>query len=180
MNCMNCWKQNSTNACIAQYMNTCIALYLNTCIALDNKIRFSCHKWAPRRPTVSPAKNSLVYFILIAYIDHPVWRSHREEGKRGSPSGPRIPRNKEVMMSLLLPYATTGLSLIAGWGLSVGACCRFALSQPRMPYSCLLQKEEGMVRLPVLCPHCHGDQVIKGGKTTAGQQRYKCQSLSSL
>src|SRR5438270_155091 len=83
-------------------------------------------------------------------------------GKRGSPSGPRIPRNKEVMMSLLLPYATTGLSLIAGWGLSVGACCRFALSQPCMPYSCLLQKEEGMVRLPVLCPHCHGDQVIKG------------------
>jgi len=24
----------------------------------------------------------------------------------------------------------------------------------------------------VLCPHCHSDQVIKGGKTKAGQQRY--------
>ena len=32
-----------------------------------------------------------------------------------------------------------------------------------------------MVLIPVLCPHCHSDQVIKGGKTKAGQQRYKCQ-----
>ena len=30
--------------------------------------------------------------------------------------------------------------------------------------------------MPVLCPHCHSDQVIKGGKTKAGQQRYKCQN----
>src|SRR2546428_1853001 len=53
-------------------------------------------------PTVSPAKNSLVYFISIAYIDHPVWRSHREEAKRGPPSGHRIPRIEGAMMSLLL------------------------------------------------------------------------------
>ena len=33
-----------------------------------------------------------------------------------------------------------------------------------------------MVLIPVLCPHCHSDQVIKGGKTKAGQQRYKCQN----
>jgi insertion element IS1 protein InsB len=33
-----------------------------------------------------------------------------------------------------------------------------------------------MVLMPVLCPHCHSDRVIKGGKTTAGQQRYKCQN----
>jgi transposase-like protein len=45
-----------------------------------------------------------------------------------------------------------------------------------MPYSCILLKEEVMVRIPVLCPHCHSDQVIKGGKTKAGQQRYKCQN----
>ena len=32
-----------------------------------------------------------------------------------------------------------------------------------------------MVLIAVLCPHCHSDQVIKGGKTKAGQQRYKCQ-----
>jgi transposase-like protein len=32
-----------------------------------------------------------------------------------------------------------------------------------------------MVLIPVLCPHCHSDQVIKGGKTKAGQQRYRCQ-----
>jgi transposase-like protein len=31
-----------------------------------------------------------------------------------------------------------------------------------------------MVRMPVLCPHCPSDHVIKGGKTTAGPQRYKC------
>src|SRR5262245_15953178 len=52
-------------------------------------------------PTVSPAKNSPVYFISIAYIAHPVWRSHREEAKRGPPSGHRIPRIEGAMMSLL-------------------------------------------------------------------------------
>lgn len=30
-----------------------------------------------------------------------------------------------------------------------------------------------MVLISVLCPHCHSDQVIKGGKTKTGQQRYK-------
>jgi len=33
-----------------------------------------------------------------------------------------------------------------------------------------------MVLFPVLCPHCQSDQVIKGGKTKAGKQRYKCQN----
>ena len=33
-----------------------------------------------------------------------------------------------------------------------------------------------MVLIAVLCPHCHSDQVIKGGKTKAGQQRSKCQN----
>ena len=33
-----------------------------------------------------------------------------------------------------------------------------------------------MVLIPVLCPHCHSEQVIRGGKTKAGQQRYKCQN----
>src|SRR5215475_5186516 len=56
------------------------------------------------RPTVSPAKNSLVYFVSIAYIDHPVWKSHREEAKRGPLFGHRIPRNEEALMALLLPY----------------------------------------------------------------------------
>jgi transposase-like protein len=35
-----------------------------------------------------------------------------------------------------------------------------------------------MVLIPVLCPHCHSDHVIKGGKTTAGQQRFKCQNTA--
>jgi len=33
-----------------------------------------------------------------------------------------------------------------------------------------------MVLIPVRCPHCDSDQVIKGGKTKTGQQRYKCQN----
>ena len=32
-----------------------------------------------------------------------------------------------------------------------------------------------MVLVPVACPYCQGDQVIKGGKTETGKQRYRCQ-----
>jgi insertion element IS1 protein InsB len=32
-----------------------------------------------------------------------------------------------------------------------------------------------MVLMPVRCPQCHSDQVIKGGVTKAGKQRYRCQ-----
>src|SRR5438128_2340646 len=88
------------------------------------------------RPTVSPTKNSLVYFISIVYTDHPVWRSHREEAKRGPPSGHRITRNGAAMVSLLLPYATTGLSRIAGRCL-IGATPR---GQPRTPVSCTVRR----------------------------------------
>src|SRR5438132_2297577 len=69
----------------------------------------------PHIPTVSPAKNSLVYFISIAYIDHPVWRGHCEEAKRGPPCEHRITRNEGAMVPLLLPCATTGWSSIAAW-----------------------------------------------------------------
>ena len=31
-----------------------------------------------------------------------------------------------------------------------------------------------MVRMPGLCPHCHSDHVIKGGKTKTGKPRYTC------
>lgn len=31
-----------------------------------------------------------------------------------------------------------------------------------------------MVLMPVRCPHCQSDQVIKGGTTKAGTQRYRC------
>ena len=34
-----------------------------------------------------------------------------------------------------------------------------------------------MVLIPVLCPLCQSDQVIRGGKTKAGKQRYKCQNV---
>lgn len=33
-----------------------------------------------------------------------------------------------------------------------------------------------MVLIPVSCPHCESDQVIKGGTTEAGKQRYRCQN----
>jgi transposase-like protein len=29
--------------------------------------------------------------------------------------------------------------------------------------------------VPVRCPHCQSRQVIKGGKTDTGKQRYRCQ-----
>ena len=31
-----------------------------------------------------------------------------------------------------------------------------------------------MVLIAVRCPHCLSDQVIKGGKTKMGKQRYRC------
>ena len=31
-----------------------------------------------------------------------------------------------------------------------------------------------MVLIPVCCPHCDSDQVVKWGTTTAGKQRYLC------
>jgi transposase-like protein len=38
----------------------------------------------------------------------------------------------------------------------------------------LLHKEDIMVLIPMLCPHCQSHQVIKGGTTKAGKQRYRC------
>ena len=35
-----------------------------------------------------------------------------------------------------------------------------------------------MVLIPVCCPDCGSDQVIKGGKTAVGKQRYKCQNAA--
>jgi insertion element IS1 protein InsB len=37
-----------------------------------------------------------------------------------------------------------------------------------------------MVLIPVRCPQCQSDQVIKGGKTEAGKQRYKCLNVNCL
>jgi insertion element IS1 protein InsB len=31
-----------------------------------------------------------------------------------------------------------------------------------------------MVLIPVRCPYCQSKQVIKGGKTDTGKQRYRC------
>ena len=47
-----------------------------------------------------------------------------------------------------------------------------------MPYRQPLVNEVKMVLIPVLCPHCQSDQAIKGGKTEAGKQRYKCLNVS--
>ena len=32
-----------------------------------------------------------------------------------------------------------------------------------------------MVLVPVRCPYCQSDQIIKGGQTETGKQRYRCQ-----
>jgi hypothetical protein len=34
-----------------------------------------------------------------------------------------------------------------------------------------------MVLIPVTCPYCHSAQIIKGGKTETGKQRYHCQQI---
>jgi transposase-like protein len=33
-----------------------------------------------------------------------------------------------------------------------------------------------MVLIPVSCPYCQSDQVVKRGKTNTGKQRYRCQN----
>ena len=33
-----------------------------------------------------------------------------------------------------------------------------------------------MVLMPVLCPYCQGDRVVKRGKTDTRKQRYRCQN----
>ena len=35
-----------------------------------------------------------------------------------------------------------------------------------------------MVRISVRCPYCHSDDVIKGGKTDTGKQRYRCHNAA--
>src|SRR5712671_4968223 len=114
-------------------------------------------------PTVSPAKNSLVYFISIAYIDRPVLRGHCQEAKRGEAGGHRITRNCEALGAFLLTRATTELSLSAMWCL-IGATPR---GQPWTPAVTLPQGCDGLsarrmgvlctFREPSLCRHVHRD-----------------------
>ena len=33
-----------------------------------------------------------------------------------------------------------------------------------------------MVHMPVFCPYCHSDAIVKRGKTNTGKQRYRCQN----
>jgi len=36
------------------------------------------------------------------------------------------------------------------------------------------------VWLPVQCPHCHSEEVIKNGKSPEGKQRYLCRNSDCL
>jgi transposase-like protein len=47
-----------------------------------------------------------------------------------------------------------------------------------MPYSCPLVKEIKTILIPVLCPHCQSDHIMKGGKTKAAIQRYQCLNVN--
>jgi len=38
----------------------------------------------------------------------------------------------------------------------------------------LYNKEGTVVRIPVVCPYCQSDRVVKRGKTDTGKQRYRC------
>jgi hypothetical protein len=92
------------------------------------------------KPTVSPAKNSLVYFISIAYIHHPVLRGHCQEAKIGEADGHRITRNCAALGSFLLTCAITELSLIA-------VCCLIGATprgQPWTPAVTLPQGRDGL------------------------------------
>lgn len=37
-----------------------------------------------------------------------------------------------------------------------------------------------MVLMPIRCPHCRQDQVVKRGKTEQGKQRYLCMNMECL
>ena len=52
------------------------------------------------KPTVSSVKNYLVCFSSIGCIEHPVWRGHHEEAKRGLTCEHRITRNEGAMVPL--------------------------------------------------------------------------------
>jgi insertion element IS1 protein InsB len=49
-----------------------------------------------------------------------------------------------------------------------------------MPYWHPLVKEVTMVLISVRCPHCHSDNIIKGGTIKTGTQRYKCLNTTCL
>jgi hypothetical protein len=85
--------------------------------------------------------------LSVAADEHPVWRGHRQEAKRGPPGGQRITGNYAAMGSFLLPCATTGLSLLAVWCV-IGAAPR---GQPWTPAVTLLHVRDGLrVRLMVV------------------------------
>jgi hypothetical protein len=111
------------------------------------------------KPTVSPTKNSLVYFISIAYIDRPVLRGHCQEAKIGEAGGHRITRNCGALGAFLHRCTTTALSLIA-MGRLIGATPR---GQPWTPAVILPHGCDGLsarrmavlwtFREPSLCRH---------------------------
>src|SRR2546425_8733345 len=81
-----------------------------------------------------------MYFISIACIDYPVLRGYCQEAKRGEAGGHRITRNCEALWGVLLPCATTEVSLIAMWCL-IGATPR---GQPWTPAVTLPHKRHGL------------------------------------
>ena len=86
-----------------------------------------------------------------------MWRGHSKEAKRGQPCGPRIKRNYEAMVSLLLTCATPWLSLIAGWCL-MGETPRgqpWTLPHVRYGLSVLLMAVLCMFHGPSMCRHVH-------------------------
>ena len=97
----------------------------------------------------------------MAFNEHPVWRSHGQEAKRGWTGGQRIPWNGEAIGSFLLPCAPPGVPDRERGGLS-GATPR---GQPWTSAVLLPPGRHGLsawrmavwwtLREPSLCRHVH-------------------------
>ena len=89
--------------------------------------RFGCKtiKWLDSIKMFFPSLNLLYASLTFLYgtvrsitsNEYPVWGGHRKEAKRGSLYRPRLKRDYEAMVSVLLPCATTWLSLRCWVGL---------------------------------------------------------------
>src|SRR5262249_59186373 len=99
--------------------------------------------------------------ISMVFNEHPMWRSHGQEAKRGETGGPRIPWHGVMDWGVSAPVCATGVSLIASGCLS-GATPRgppwtFAVT---LPHGCRGLNARRMaalwtLRAPALGRHVH-------------------------
>src|SRR5262245_55665413 len=76
--------------------------------------------------------------------------------------------------NLLAEFASVVDAVQSALAIQRGWCYRSVLALKSMPRYPFLLKGEAMALIPVRCPYCQSEQVIKGGKTDTGKQRYRC------